>query len=255
MKFLKILVSLLLILGIVVLTVWAGIKANNKSCTAVSIRINDAGESALLSKSDILLILEHNHIECEGKPMKEFDLSSIYRILANENFIKSVDKVHFLGSKLHIEITLYDILLEVETQNRQNFLLDVEGICLPYSPKIKNDVIVCRGCIPDGFRKKELITPDNYELYELFVVASFIRNDPFYAPLFQKLYINEKQEIILQPSVGNLPVLFGSMQQAEQKLKTLKYMYEEVLPYVEENKYVRMDVRFTNRIVATKNRT
>ena len=255
MKLLKIIASFLLVLGILVLLVCTGIKAKNKTCSDISILIHAQKESQLLTESDILNILKQNSKEWENKTAKEIEFSSIYKILAQENYIKSVDKVHFLGSKLQIEVTLHDILLEVESNNGGKFLLDMDGVYLPYSPKVNSDVITVRGFIPNTFQHKERVTPANKELYELLSTALLIKKDPLYAALFHKLYINEKQEITLYPSVGKLPVLFGDMQDAESKLKTLKYMYEEVLPYMNDDKYAQLDVRFKNRIVATKTKS
>jgi hypothetical protein len=255
MKIVKIIASFLLVLLVLTLMIWAWIRANDQTYTGVSVVIHAPKNSELLSKSDILDILKHDGMEWEGKKIKEIDLSAIKKILALENYIKSVDKVHFSGSKLQIEVTLYDILLEVNAKDGQKFLLDVNGVYLPYSPKAGNDVIIVNGSIPYTFRKKETITSESNELYALYVVASLIEKDPYYANLFHKLHINDKQEITLHPSVGNLPVLFGTTQDAEHKLKTLKYMYKEVLPYESEDKYAQLDVRFKNRIVATKTKS
>ena len=255
MKIIKFIASFLLFLGILVLMVWAAIKSKEQTCNQISILINCSEESKLLAQSDVLHILKQNNVEWNGKAIKEIDLSFVHKILAEENYIQSVDKVHFLGSNLQIEVTLYNILLEVKAQNGEKFLLDVNGTFLPYSSKIGNGVIVAQGIIPCNFQKKETISPDNHELYELFSMASLIHDDPFYTELFHKLYINDKQEITLYPSIGNIPVMFGSTQDAQYKLKSLKYMYEDVLPYMNEDKYAQLDVRFKNRIIATKSKT
>ncbi|MCL2291182.1 MAG: hypothetical protein FWC34_10880 [Bacteroidetes bacterium] len=255
MKIVKIIGSFLLILGIVGLMIWSGIRANNQTSTGASIIINASGEPTLLTESDILHILKQNNVEWEGKKIKEVELASINKILAQEKYIKSVDKVHFSGSKLQIEVSLHDILLEVNSNTGEKFLLDVEGTYLPYSPKAGNDVIVVNGFINNTFRKNEIVTPENKELYEVFTIASLIKKDPFYSDLFHKMYVNDKQEVVLHPSVGKLPVLFGTMQDAESKLKTLKRMYEEVILYMAEDKYAQLDVRFKNRIVAKKSKS
>jgi hypothetical protein len=255
MKIIKIITSFLLVLGILILMVWAALKSNDQTCTGISILIHAPEKSELLTKSDISNILKHQNMSCEGKAIKEVDLTSIHKILAQENYIKTVDKVHFLGSKLQIEVTLYDILLEVEPATGQKFLVDVQGTYLPYSPKTGNDIIIATGFISNTFQKKEKVSSDNNALYELFSVATLIKTDPFYTELFHKLYVNDNQEIMLYPSVGNLPVRFGNMQDAENKLKTLKYMYQEVLPYMDENAYTQLDVRFKNRIIATKTKS
>jgi hypothetical protein len=255
MKIIKFLASSLLTLGEIVLVVWSVIKAKEQKCTDASVTIHTQKETQLLSKLDILSILMRNHVEWEGKAIKEIDLSNIHKILACENYIKAVEKVHISGTKLQIEVTLFDVLLEVNSANGDKFLLDMNGIYLPYSPKVENDVILATGNIPNTFQNKETVTIENKELYELITVASLLHEDSFYNALFRKMYINEKQEIILTPSVGNTPVLFGTMQDAEHKLKVLKCMYEDVMPYVKEDKFAQLDVRFQNRIVATKTKS
>ena len=255
MKLFKIIASLLLILGIFVLMFWAFTKAKNQTCTGTSIIINAQKESQLLTESDISDTLKKYINEWEGKTIKEINLSTIKEILAQENYIKSIDKLHFLGSKLQIEVTLYDILLEIEPHIGKKFLLDTEGTYLPYSPKVNNDIITATGFIPNTFHHKEMITSENKELAALFSMASLIKADSFYAALFHSLHINDKQEITLYPSVGKHPVLFGTIEDAENKLKTMKYFYDEVLPYQNEDKYAQLDVRFKNRIVATKTKS
>jgi len=252
MKIFKITVYFLLILGILALLMWAGIKAKKQTCTGISIVVRAAKNSELLTKSDILNILKQNNFEWEGKMIEEIKRPSIKKILAQENYIKSVDNVYFLGSKLQIEVSLHDILLKVVPNHGEKFLLDVNGTYLPYSPKVGSDVIVATGFISN---KNKTIPIENTEFYELFQMASLIKKDPFYENLFNKLYVNDKQEIILFPKDEKLPVLFGTVQDAESKLKTLKYMYKEVLPYMNENKYAQLDVRFKNRIVATKTKS
>jgi len=255
MKIIKITVSFLLVLGIIVLLIWTALKSNDQNCTEISVVIHAPEKSELLTESDVLNILKHHNISWEGKTIKEIKLPTIHKILTQENYIKTVDKLLFLGSKLHIEVTLYDILLKVEPTGGQKFLVDVDGGYLPYSPKAGNDIIFATGFIPNTFQKNEKIDSDNNALYELYSIASLIKADPFYSDLFHELQVNDNHEIILIPSVGNLPVRFGNIQDAENKLKTLKYMYKEVLPYMDENTYTQLDVRFKNRIVATKTKS
>jgi len=255
MKIIKFLATFLLSLGIIALSIWAAMRANEQKCSDISIDIHYSEKIQLLSKSDILDILKNHNAEWEGKTIKEINLSVIHKILAEEIYIKSVDKVHFSGTRLRIEVTLHDILLVISPSSGQKFLLDVNGLYLPYSPNAENDVILATGLIPDSFQKKEVITSDNCELFQLFTMASLLKADSFFDALFNRLYINEKQEIILYPSLGNVPVQFGTTHDAVNKLKTLKYMYEEVIPYVNEDRFAQLDVRFKNRIIATKTKS
>jgi hypothetical protein len=256
MKIFKIITSFLLILGILALIVWTGHRAKQQTCAGISIVIHTNGNDELLTKSDVLDILKQNDLNCTGKTIEEIDPPAITKILEKEKYIETVENVHFAGSKLQIEVSLYDILLEVAPKNGEKFLLDVNGVNLPYSPKIGSDVIVATGFIvPGNNNKNRPHSVENNDLYQIYNLATLIKKDPFYADLFNKMYINEKQEIILYPTDEKLPVLFGALQNAEKKLKTLKYMYQEVLPYMNEDKYAQLDVRFENRIIARKSKS
>jgi hypothetical protein len=255
MKIFKFIASFLLILGILLLMIWAMVRTNDQTCTGISIVINSSGEPKLVIESDVLNVLAQNNVEWEGKKIKEIDMSFIKEKLAQENYVKSIEKVHFLNSKLQIEISLHNILLAVVSNDDKKFLLDEEGVYLPYSPKIENDVIITTGFIPNHYKKYETVTSEDKVLYGLFYVASLIRADSFYANWFNKMELNNKQEIILYPDTENLPVLFGTAQDAEKKLKILKHIYYEVLPYIDEGTYAQLDVRFQNRIIATKSKS
>jgi hypothetical protein len=255
MKIFKYIAYFLLIFGIIALVIWAALKENDQICAGISTVIHASEQSKLITESDVLSILKQNNMEWEGKKVKEIDLVSINKILAQEDYIKSVDKVHFSGTKLQIEITLYNILLIVEANDGEKFLLDAQGVYLPYSPKVENGVITTCGFIPNSYSKNETITPENKELYELFYVASLIKADHGFANWYKKMEINKRQEITMYPSSGKLTVLFGTMQEAEKKLKTLRSMYENALPYMNDNKYAQLDVRFQNRIIATKSKS
>jgi cell division protein FtsQ len=252
MKIIKIIASLLLILGIFVLIVWTGMEAKKQKCTGISIVIHAAKECEMLTKSDILNILKKNNIQWEGTLIEEIKQPDITKILEHEKYIKSVDNVHFLGSKLQIEISLHHILLEVHPNSGERFLVEVNGAHLPYSPKCGSDVIVATGFIA---QKNGTASIENTDSDEIFYLASLIKNDPYYEDLFHKLEVTPKQEFILFPSFGTIPVLFGTTQNAENKFKTLKYMYKDVLPYVSDDKYAQLDVRFQNRIIATKTKS
>jgi hypothetical protein len=70
MKIVKIIASFLLIVGIIVLMIWAGIRSNKKNCTDLSVVFHEAAEPALLSESDIKNVLLHHNIKWEGVSTK-----------------------------------------------------------------------------------------------------------------------------------------------------------------------------------------
>ena len=85
----------------------------------------------------------------------------------------------------------------------------------------------------------------------LYLIAQAILEDPFSTAQFRQMYVNEKQEIELIPTVGNHVVLFGTEENAEDKLFNLKETYSHALVYGVEQ-YKQLDARYKNRIIAKK---
>jgi hypothetical protein len=56
----------------------------------------------------------------------------------------------------------------------------------------------------------------------------------------------------LTATVGGQTILFGGLDDADQKLANLKTVYENGLSHKGYNTYAQLDARFKNRIIATR---
>lgn len=252
MKIFKLVTSSVLVLGILALLTWIGFNSYKSTCSEVKIVINCSGINQLYTENEIIEILKKNNLEPLNRQKSEIDLPKILTVLLQQDYVKSVEKVHFLGTKLHLELTLFDVLLYIRNSSNNCYLLSTDGTFLPITPKVRNGVFNVSGYIPSDIRKKEKATPELPELYALYSLCSMFAEDTFYSALYQNITINEHQSIAFTPTIGNHQVVFGTIHNAQDKLKILKYMYEEVLPYVAPNTYSKLDLRFKNRIIATK---
>ena len=174
--------------------------------------------------------------------MKEIDLGEVVTLLKNNPFIETVNFVHFAGKKLVIDYTLREIVLHVFTPSGDHYFVDNKGEVVPFTMKMKDYLMVVNGNVSDNFKigRKAL------------ALAQKINRNDFYQALFRQIHLNSRNEMELTSTVGGQTILFGNLDNADEKLENLKTVYEKGLSHKGYNTYAQLDARYKNRIIATR---
>ena len=93
---------------------------------------------------------------------------------------------------------------------------------------------------------------NNSIVSSIYTLATFIVKDEFFKAQIEQIYITDSKEIELIPKVGNHIIIFGSIQDIEEKLEKLKLFYTKGLKKTGWNKYKTINLKFRNQIVCTK---
>lgn len=249
MKYVKPIVRILLCVILLVTLVLAFVHMPKQRCERISVVAHTQNESVMLSQVDIESLLAGKHIEVLGKEVKEIDLGDITNLLKANPFIESVNFVHFAGKRLVIDYTLKNIILHVFTPSGEHYLVDDKGAVVPFTPKMKDYLMVVNGNIPDTYKVGKKAPK---KVQDALTVARKILDNDFYRAQFSQIYLNGHGDIELSSAIGGQTVLFGTPDNADEKLKNLKTVYENGLSHKGYNTYVQLDARFKNRIIATR---
>jgi len=249
MKYAKPIVRILLSITLLVVLVLAFVRMPKQRCERVSAVAHTQNESVILTPSDIEQLLKDAKLEVVGKEVKDIDLGDINTLLNANPFIESVNFVHFAGKKLVIDYTLKHIMMHVFTPNGDHYLVDDKGIVVPFTSKMKDYLMVVNGNIPDTYTVGKKAPK---KLQNALALTEKINENDFYRAQFPQIYINSANDMELSTTVGGQTILFGSMDNADEKLKNLKTVYENGLSHKGYNTYVQLDARFKNRIIATR---
>ncbi len=82
-------------------------------------------------------------------------------------------------------------------------------------------------------------------------LTKIINQDDFYQAMFRQIYLNNGG-MELTSAIGGQTILFGTSENAEEKLRNLKTVYENGLSHKGYNTYAQLDARYKNRIIATR---
>lgn len=249
MKYVKPIVRILLSITLIVVFILACIHMPKQRCERISVVTHTQNESVMLSQKDVESLLSQAKIEVLGKAVKEVDLGEIITLLKANPYVSNVNFVHFAGKKLVIDYTLKQIVLHVFTPSGEHYFVDNEGIIVPFTPKMQDYLMVVNGNIPDKHISGKKAPK---KVQEALSLTRKINENDFYQAQFRQIYLNSRGDLELTTAVGGQTVLFGSLDNADQKLKNLKTVYEKGLSHKGYNTYAQLDARYKNRIIATR---
>lgn len=252
MKKAKGIVRILVTLVVIAIVVVAIVTMQSRHCEKVQVRIQYNGENPTVSSEDVIALLEEENIPILGEELKEIDAATISKVIEKNPFVRKTNKVLTAGTTLIIDISLRNLLVHIYPEKGEQFFIDEEGFLLPYSSKVKENLIVANGNIEHSYKAGHYLDTAKNRLNDIYSIAKILSAEDFYSAQFRQIYINSNQEIELIPMVGKQIVLVGDGQNIQEKLFNLKETYKNALVYKGIDQYAQLDLRFKNRVIAKK---
>ena len=215
------------------------LQRDNDGCKEVAISITN-NRLGTISNDDIVDMLKYKELYPEGWAM---DSISCFEI---ENFIKAMTlikecQVYKTNNKgVKIDVVCREPVLKVCDKSGATYYVDVEG------EKI------------DGIRKPLLLPvasgeiDDNMAAKELRSIVSAIEKDPFWLAQIEQIYFNAQKEAVIVPRVGNHIIEIGSTKEIDRKRANLKSFYTKGLNIVGWDKYSKLNIKISNKVICTK---
>jgi len=246
MSKLKIILILLGIFAIISYLIFSVIsfsgKNNEKVCNDLIINIQDSTELGFINEKKIALILRKENLNPIGKTMKEINTATMEKKLLEHPVIKKAECYKTSSGNIRIDIWQKKPMFRIMLNNGANYYVDYERKKLPLSDDFVAYVPIVTGNLTDN----EFITN------ELFDFIDFLRNDKFWNSQIVQIDVDSNKEIELTPRVGNHIILLGTLENYNDKLKSLLKLYQEALNTGGWNQYNKIDLRYRNQIICTK---
>lgn len=247
MKKVRIIGRVILIISVLVVMILAFVQIPKRQCSKVEVVVHTQNESVVLPQADVERLLSDAGVETVGARIKEVDLPAITALLKENPYVKEINFVHFAGSRLVIDYELRTLLLHVFTADGEQYFVDNEGNLVPYTPKMKDYIAVANGSLHQHYKKG---AQAGKELAPVVELAKMLDSDEFCKAQFRQIYRRQDGGLEIVSTIGNQVVLFGTMENAEEKLDNLKTVYQQGLNRKGYDTYAYLDARFKNRIIA-----
>jgi cell division protein FtsQ len=246
---------------IVFIIVFVSTKRNNAVCTKITINISDTANLKLLDEKEILIVIEPSGRKIVGRPISEINISGLEKKLNKYLLIKSAETYINIDGEIVADIVPRIPIVKVYNRLNQNYSIDKEGFIMPVSTNNPIRIVVANGNISfkprfdtifNIYNKKYNNRLDIKTLRDIHVLASFIHSNPFWEAQVEQIYINTDDEIEISTLVGDQNIIFGSIENYEEKFRNLESFYKKGIPIAGWKAYKEINLKYKNQVVCTK---
>jgi cell division protein FtsQ len=236
------LISSLLLVYLFFSAFYLGSKEKEKTiCTHLQIEVTGELKNQYIGEKEIERMLLNSGLNPVGITLSEVNTGTIEAILEENQLIKQAECYKTVDGTVHIKIYQRTPLLRI-ISNNGNYYIDNEGDKMPVPNNFSAYVPVATGFIDEDFARAEL-----------YHFTRFLQKDKFWNAQIEQIYVAPNEDIELTPRVGNHQIILGKIEDYEEHLAKLKLFYEKTLNKVGWNKYSKINLKYKNQIVCTRN--
>lgn len=229
-----------IIVGYAVFT-FIGIPSLEKSgeCKDVIVSMLD-NELNIINADDIHDIIEREGLDPTGKDLEEFNCQDIEDALKAISLIDDCQVYKSVKGHLIVNARSKRPVLKIYDENNKQYHIDSKGDIIHGIEKALY-LPVASGYINDSIASNELRE-----------IAGIIDSDKFWKSQIEQIYIDKNGKITMIPRVGSQVIEFGAAKDIESKFDKLYTFYKEGMNNIGWNKYSKINIEFSDKVICTK---
>ncbi|MFC2110960.1 cell division protein FtsQ/DivIB [Bacteroidota bacterium] len=250
-RIIEILVWSILFTGIIILLSFVSIEHKKIECKSfdISLDYGDDNFDIFLTADEIKEKIYQITDTLPGQLLANIDVELIENEIKNIPYVADAEVYSTINGNIKSIITQRKAMVKIINHFGESYYLDNEQNVMPLSKKHSAHVLIASGYI--GHKLQDTIK-NNSTIKNVYTLAKAIINDEFFKAQIEQIYINKKNEIELIPKVGNHIIIFGSINNIDEKLEKLMLFYTKGLKKTGWNKYKTVNLKYRNQIVCTK---
>ncbi|MBQ7550873.1 MAG: hypothetical protein IJT04_05035 [Bacteroidales bacterium] len=253
MKKFKSILIICLVLAVLVIVVVSAVRIRKQTCEAFVVKIENMGENKVFSAVDVENLLRAAGQYPVGKVQKSIKREALSNVLSANVWFDRITSLSRKGNELLLVVSMKKPLVRVFPQHGASFLLDTQGGLLPDSSGVLDRLPVLNGSIKTNYKKNATIDSiKEKSLLNAYEIISKVSEDECLAAQFPQFVARPNGELDMYSVVGNQMVHVGWADNIDEKLQNLHIIYADALAYMNMNDYSQLDIRYKNRIFATK---
>ena len=241
------------LIALFLLFAFLGIKqaSDNLNIQSVEVHIDQSVDLAFIDSSKVLEIVsqvvKRPIIGCERKRL---NLALIERRLESYPFIDQADVVVDFSGKLMLKVIQREPILRIINAQGLSYYVAKNGYKMPLHTDYTPRVMVASGNITETLMDSSFVKSPIVK--DLLSIANYCSSNAFWKAQIEQLYVDNYNDLLLIPKVGNHSIVFGSAEHLESKFARLLTFYNKGLNAVGWQKYQQINLKFEGQIVAEK---
>jgi len=255
-KILYILLWIFIISGISFIIVIFSKNHSNSLCKGIEINIKYNNCQPIIYKDEILSKINNIYDSIEKIKISEINTEKINNEIKKNPYIDKTNVKISINGKLKIRIIQKNPIVRVINKKNQNMFIDIKGDIITHKPNHPLRLLIANGNINEIYKNKTNINNSKYKktkTYKIYYLAKHIKENKFLNSQIQQIYINSKTgDIELLPYVGEHTIVFGDIDNTEEKLEKLIIFYKKGLRNIDWNKYKTLNLKYKHQVVCSK---
>ena len=191
-------------------------------------------------------------IKLSKASIKKLNLPSIEAKLSKDKRIERVDLYFDSKDVMHVRIIQRKPVLRVIEEAGADYYLDENGKMIPVTTGNAIRVPIVSG-IKTPYDPKFLDPDKSSKMKDIFTIMKYVSTDEFLSSLIEQVYVDSESngDIVLIPKLGKENLIFGGVEDMEDKFDKLKIFYKDGLPRLGWNRYKTLNLKYTQQIAGT----
>ena len=211
---------------------------NNDKCGNLIVSI-EGNKLGTINNAEITEILKDGNLHPKGKDIEKVSCLEIEQFIKQMSLIKECQAYKTNNNDIKLKIVCREPVLKVCGIDGEFYHVDTEGNRID---DLKKPLLlpVVSGHINNGMLKRELKD-----------VVTAIKRDPFWLAQIEQIHFNDKREAVIIPRIGDHTIEIGTTKELDEKLRSIKKFYIAGLSVAGWNKYSKLNVKISNKVICT----
>jgi len=231
--------SWVLLAAFIGVSVWfAETRMRQQTFKALQVIVADSLEARFILPTDVTGILANRGIRITGTPVESLNRDQVRQTVKTVTGVKDALVYCTPGGTLFITVWQRKPVLRY-IGPYESFYIDTEGKEMALSDKYTAKVMTVTGAADHKFLADSL-----------FRVVRYISGETFLDALITEIQVYPDHTLEIIPRIGDNRIFMGDAGDYEWKLAKLRAFYRQGLPNVGWDKYSRIDLAYSNQVVA-----
>ncbi len=232
------------LVGLLVLIAFVEARHRSQPIGKLYIKIANQADNYFLDSLGIkTLIAQGEEEKLKKATYRELSIKAIEARIRANLFVDKCEIARNLKGDLFVDVSLSRPVARFIRQGKPDFYIDSLGKIMPTSDKFTARTLLVT-------REKTQALPNfAKEDRALLELIKMIYQDDFFKAQIAHIHLNQRNEIVMYPQIGNQTIEFGKCRDITEKLKKIKIFYHEILPIKGWKAYKKINVKYSKQIV------
>ena len=243
-------------LYLVAMPAWLTSRNSTTLCNDIKINIVDSSEFHLVTKPEIMRLINKSESRIIGQDFKRISLPDLEERISMLRELRDAEVYTTVDGSLNVYADQRNPIMRV-IAGGGDYFVDDEGVVIKrvklYAPRLQivEGNITVTSQMLSGVSVLDTAIKNSI-LKDIYQLVDYMRKDDFWSAQIDQIVVDNKNEIDLIPRLGNHRVHLGSIENFAGKLRNLEVFYKDVLPETGWNKYSLINLEFKDQIVCRR---